>query len=152
LIVGTRDADADDYPSRSRLGRRISNLLVRLESGLRVEDSQCGLRVYPLSVVRRTRCRAGYFGYETEILTRAAWDGVDVIGARVSCRYFAPDQRVSHFKPWRDSLRGACMHARLLVMSAGMRARRLLTLRPRTIDQTPRVASAAIAQSLEASR
>src|SRR5439155_15804669 len=73
LIVGARDEMAADYPARSRVGRRGSNFFVWLESGLRVSDSQCGLRVYPLELLRVARCGAGYFGFETEILTRAAW-------------------------------------------------------------------------------
>src|SRR5215218_9233132 len=70
LIVGTRDETKADYPARSRTGRRVSNLLVRLESGVRVSDSQCGFRVYPLRLVRGARCGAGYYGFETEIITR----------------------------------------------------------------------------------
>ena len=113
FVVGTRDATAADYPSRSRLGRRVSNLLVRLESGLRISDSQCGFRVYPLAMMRQLDCRAGRYGFETEILTRAAWAGRDVREAPVTCSYLPHGQRVSHFQPWRDSFRAVGMHARL---------------------------------------
>lgn len=114
LIIGTRDEATAGYPSRSRWGRRVSNTLVWLESGVRVSDSQCGLRVYPLHFVSRADCQSGHFGYETEIITRAGWAGVPVVGVNVSCKYLAPGQRVSHFKPWRDSLRAVAMHARLM--------------------------------------
>ena len=117
LILGTRDERCVDYPFRSRWGRRISNLLVRLECGQRVEDSQCGLRVYPLSEIRSIQCHAGRYGFETEIITRARWSQVGVIGTRVTCRYLPVDQRVSHFKPWWDSLLALAMHARLLMQS-----------------------------------
>jgi glycosyltransferase involved in cell wall biosynthesis len=115
LVVGVRDASADDYPAPSRLGRRLSNLMIRLESGLRIADSQCGLRVYPLSLVSAVPCRAGHFGFETEIITRAAWIGEAVIGVPVSCRYLPRGERVSHFKPWRDTARAIRMHGRLLL-------------------------------------
>src|SRR2546423_11163524 len=62
LILGTRDETAADYPARSRTGRRVSNLLVRLESGLRVSDSQCGFRVYPLGMLEVARCSADRYG------------------------------------------------------------------------------------------
>lgn len=117
LVIGVRDESTSDYPARSRLGRRISNLLVWLESGVRVADSQCGLRVYPLRLVWMLPCRAEHFGFETEIVTRAGWAGVPVVGEPVSCRYLPPGERVSHFRPWLDSLRAARMHARLLVTS-----------------------------------
>jgi uncharacterized protein (DUF2062 family) len=114
LIVGCRNETADDYPARSRLGRRASNLLVRLESGARVDDSQCGFRVYPLGLLRAVRCRAGRYGFETEIITRAAWAGCPIEHVTVTCRYLPPGQRVSHFRPFLDSLRSARMHVYLL--------------------------------------
>lgn len=114
LIVGVRDIHAADYPRRSCVGRRVSNLLVWIESGLRVADSQCGLRVYPLNLVASIKCAAEHFGFETEIITRAAWAGVPVIGGPVACRYLPPGERVSHFKPWLDSVRSARMHCRLI--------------------------------------
>ncbi len=114
LVVGVRSDRAADYPPRSRAGRRVSNVLVRFESGLRVSDSQCGFRVYPLDVVLALDCKAGHFGFETEVITRAGWAGCEVREVPVTCRYFPPDERVSHFRPWLDSGRAARMHIRLL--------------------------------------
>lgn len=114
LVLGLRDEGAPGYPARSRLGRRLSNLFIRMESGLRVDDSQCGLRVYPLGLVRAVRCGAGRFGFETEIVTRAAWAGCPVVEAPVACRYLPPGERVSHLNPLLDTLRAVGMHARLL--------------------------------------
>jgi glycosyltransferase involved in cell wall biosynthesis len=114
LVVGVRDDSAADYPARSRTGRRVSNLFVRLESGLRVADSQCGFRVYPLDFVSYARCRAGRYAFETEILTRAGWAGCEVVEVPVSCRYLPEGERVSHFRPWMDSFRAVGLHARLV--------------------------------------
>ena len=114
LIVGLRDEQAQDYPARSRIGRRVSNLLVRLESGVRVDDSQCGFRVYPLGLIASVRCRVGHYGFETEIITRAGWSGCRVVQVPVSCRYLPPARRVSHFRPWLDSFRAVFMHKFLL--------------------------------------
>ncbi len=118
FVIGSRDIDAPDYPKASRYGRFWANLSVFMESGLQVSDSQCGFRVYPLEVMRTLRCSAGRYGYETEILTRAAWAGVPIEQVEVSCRYDVPEGRVSHFQPWRDSLAAAQMHIRLLFRSA----------------------------------
>jgi glycosyltransferase involved in cell wall biosynthesis len=123
LVLGARDESARDYPVRSRLGRRVSNLLVRWECGQRVLDSQCGLRVYPLALARAARCRAEYFGFETEIIVRAAWEGRPIISVPVRCRYFTASQRVSHFRPWRDSFRAVAMHLLLLVESTRIERR-----------------------------
>ena len=114
LVLGLRDEAAPGYPAKSRLGRRLSNLFIRMESGLRVEDSQCGLRVYPLGLVNAVRCGAGRFGFETEIVTRAGWAGCPVVEVPVACRYLPPGERVSHLSPLWDTVRAFGMHGRLL--------------------------------------
>lgn len=115
LILGARNHHAQDYPARSRLGRRLSNHLLRIESGVRVSDSQCGMRVYPLEFVSTVKCRAQRFGYETEIIARAGWAGCPIRQAPVACRYLPAGQRVSHFMPVYDSVRALGMHGRLLL-------------------------------------
>ncbi len=115
LILGNRDAATVDYPARSRFGRRVSNHLLRIESGVHVSDSQCGMRVYPLKLVSKVKCRAQRFGYETEIIARAGWAGCPIHQVPVACRYLPAGQRVSHFKPIYDSLRALTMHGRLLL-------------------------------------
>jgi uncharacterized protein (DUF2062 family) len=110
MVLGTRDDQAPDYPSRSRVGRRISNMMVRLESDGHVADSQCGFRVYPLSLMSFLRCRAERFAFETEVLTRASWAGCRFVEVPVTCRYQDESERVSHFRPWRDSWRSVWMH------------------------------------------
>ncbi len=113
LIIGTRDDTRPDYPSRSRLGRRISNCAIRVASGATVQDSLCGFRVYPLEAAQLP-CRARHFGWEAEIITRAAWAGYGIVNVPVQCRYFHDEKRVSHLNPWRETVRGILLHARLI--------------------------------------
>ena len=122
FILGTRDAHRPDYPVSSRVGRVLSNFMIRLECGQRVEDSQCGFRVYPLAMIRMLSVKAHRFGYETEIITRAAWAGFPLHEMPVSCRYFPGETRISHFNPWLDTLRSIGMHARLLLLSRTRRS------------------------------
>ncbi len=114
LVVGDRDMNAPDYPAKSRKGRRISNFAVKLESGAKVSDSQCGFRVYPLAAMKYLECFSGRYGYETEILTRAAWAGVPIRHAPVTCAYEIAGGRISHLHPTKDTFRGICMHLALL--------------------------------------
>lgn len=117
LVIGRRDAGVAGYPAASRAGRFWSNLAVWWESGLRVQDSQCGFRVYPLPLTLSLRCRAERYGFETEVLTRAAWAGVPVVETPVSCVYDLEGGRITHFRRWRDSVAAVAMHARLLLRS-----------------------------------
>lgn len=110
LVIGRRDPRGDGYPAKSRIGRSVSNAFVRLESGVRVDDSQCGFRVYPLGLLQAVGCCMDHYGFETEVITRAGWAGCRVEEVPVTCRYLAPERRVSHFRPFRDTIRGVLMH------------------------------------------
>lgn len=118
LILGTRAHRIAGYPTLNRIGRWVSNKLVWLECGLRLEDTQCGLRLYPLSLISAAPCHASRYGFETEILTRAAWKGFAVAPIPVRCTYELKEGRVTHFQPWRDSIRAGSMHGKLLAEAA----------------------------------
>lgn len=113
LVVGCRDAADPAYPSANKVGRTFSNLCVFVGSGRRVEDSQCGYRVYPIGLTQTIRCRAGRYGYEAEILTRSGWANCPLRQVPVRVIYPPGDERISHFRPWRDSWRSALLHLRL---------------------------------------
>lgn len=110
LVTGCRNAQADDYPTASRIGRLMSNLCIFLSSGRRVEDSQCGYRVYPLGLVRTVRCWSGRFGYEAEILTRSGWAGCPLVQVPVQTIYPPAGERISHFRPVKDTIHGWSLH------------------------------------------
>jgi hypothetical protein len=132
LVVGRRATTVSGYPLASRVGRAISNFLIRCECGVTVADSQCGLRVYPLNRIVAIETRAGRFGFETEIITRAAWAGLAIVEASVRCVYDVPAGRTSHFRPWRDSFSAVVMHARLLAEKLTMIRRGGAALSPST--------------------
>ena len=113
LILGTRPAQMAECPGRCSRGRRLAGMAVRLECGLRLSDTQCGLRVYPLEMIGQAPCTAGRFSFETEIIVRAAWAGFQVVEVPVRCIYFSAQERVSHFRPWRDTVHHILVHTRL---------------------------------------
>lgn len=82
-----------------------------------MSDSQCGLRLYPVDIVRKLGARTSRYAFETEVLTRCGWAHVEVREVEVRCIYRVPTGRVSHFRPVGDSLHAAWMHARLLCRS-----------------------------------
>lgn len=114
LILGQRPDRVDGCPRRCAIGRGYASLAVLAQTGIRLGDTQCGLRVYPLELLRAIRCRAGRYAFEAEAITRAAWAGYEVRAMPVNCRYFSAAERVSHWKPWRDSVRQGGVHLRLV--------------------------------------
>lgn len=114
LVLGARPSRMERCPARCLVGRSFASMAVAVQCGERLPDTQCGLRIYPLKPVSRVRCAAERFAFEAEVITRLSWGGAAVRTVPVSCEYFEASRRVSHFKPWADSLRQAGIHLRLV--------------------------------------
>ena len=129
LITGIPRYDAS--VPRSRLyGRYVTHVWVWINTlSLAIRDSMLGFRVYPLAPTLRIwrTARVGRrMDFDTEIMVRLFWEGVDVLSLPTRVTY--PADGVSHFDMLRDNLRISRMHARLFV---GMlwRAPRLIARR-----------------------
>lgn len=107
----------DDSVPKARLhGRKVTTVFAALETlSLAIRDGLCGFRVYPLDVVEKLQDRY-YFGprmdFDTEILVKAVWDGVELDFHDTAVRY--PEGGASHFNYLRDNLTLIRLHTRLL--------------------------------------
>ena len=101
------------------IGRRLSNVLTRLEALSAIGDSLCGFRVYPLAelmAIMESSSRMRRFDFDPEAVVRLSWRGVPAINRPTKIRYFRPAEGgVSHFRYGRDNMLLTAMHARLLV-------------------------------------
>lgn len=101
LFVGARNLQADGMPGKNTFANKFSNFWFRLETGIRMEDTQSGYRAYPLDRIDiSSRLLTGGYEFELEMLVFSAWKGVPVKNIPVGVCY--PEERVSHFKPFRD--------------------------------------------------
>lgn len=114
LVVGARPRHIVGVPFASRVGRWFSNRCVWIASGVRITDSQSGLRSYPLHSVGSLDVRSGRYGFETEILTHAGWAGIPVLETPIASIYDVAGGRVTHFKKGADSWAAVSMHSRLI--------------------------------------
>ena len=48
LLVGARNLASDNMPGKNTFANKFSNFWFRLETGLKLEDTQSGYRLYPL--------------------------------------------------------------------------------------------------------
>lgn len=118
IILGTRDFDSGNVPERSKFGRKFSNFWIRLETGCDVRDSQSGFRGYPVNLLTDIKCIAEHYAFETEILVRGVWGGMNVVNVNISVFYPEREKRISHFKPFLDNLRISLLHSRLTAEKA----------------------------------
>jgi glycosyltransferase involved in cell wall biosynthesis len=118
MILGVPVFD-DAAPRLRVVGRRLSNVLTRVETLGAVGDSLFGFRVYPvgalLAVMEAGRSMRR-FDFDPEAAVRLTWRGVKAINKPAPVRYWrAAEGGVSHFRYGRDNALLAAMHARLLV-------------------------------------
>ncbi|RJG02741.1 glycosyltransferase family 2 protein [Noviherbaspirillum sedimenti] len=114
LVVGYPQYD-ESVPAIRLYGRYLTHVWVWINTlSLQVKDSMCGFRVYPvapvLALARRHRLGTR-MDFDTEVLVRLCWDGMDFIN--VGTRVGYPTDGVSHFRMWRDNALISRMHATL---------------------------------------
>ncbi|MEO6784688.1 MAG: DUF2062 domain-containing protein [Chthoniobacteraceae bacterium] len=117
LLVGVRDFFAAGCPAHRRRSNAISTFWYRIETGVRLGDTQCGFRCYPLALVRRLKVRASRYAYELEFMVRAAWVGAPIVAVPVKCTYSPAISQMSHFRPVRDFLHITLMNIGLVLQS-----------------------------------
>lgn len=71
LVIGARER-TPDMPAARRFANAFSSGWTSGIAGQRIEDSQCGYRLYRRAVLERTPVTAGRFEFESEIAVRAA--------------------------------------------------------------------------------
>jgi glycosyltransferase involved in cell wall biosynthesis len=103
-------------PGSSLFGCRFSNFWIRMETGLRLSDTQTGYRSYPVAALLISKLRSKRFDFEIEILVRNAWSGAPIKSLPISVLYQTGKERVSHFHLWHDNFRLTVLHTRLCIL------------------------------------
>ena len=105
LYLGVRDFSRPEVPSRSRFGNRTTSLAFRLLCGLRISDTQTGLRGIPRRFLEPLEQVAGErFEYETNMLLELRRLRIPYTELPIETIYIEENQ-TSHFRPVRDSVR-----------------------------------------------
>lgn len=117
LIVGARNMNQSSVPGKSSFGHRFSNFWFRVETGIRLPDTQSGYRLYPVRRLQTIRFFTNRFEFEIEVIVRAAWKGIPVLSVPVSVYYPPPQERVSHFRPLVDFTRISLLNTVLVFVS-----------------------------------
>lgn len=126
VYIGARNMGQQTIPGKSKFGHKNSNFWFWVETGSKAEDTQSGYRLYPLKTVNSIRLLTWRYEFEIEVIVRAAWKDVPV--KFVPVRVYYPEDRVSHFRPFRDFLRVTLLNI-WLVFAAFLWFRPLLYLR-----------------------
>ena len=105
FIIGCRDFSLPQVPLRSRLGNVITRNVFRYVCGIKISDTQTGLRAVPASLLDyMTKVDGDRYEYETNQLLKVGSDKIEYSEVPIETVYIDENQ-TSHFHPLRDSAR-----------------------------------------------
>lgn len=105
IVMGCRQFDDKSIPFRSRFGNKLTRQVFRLLCGVRVSDTQTGLRALTGSTMRLfLTTRGERFEYEMNMLIETKEKDIPLTEVPIRTIYIEENQ-TSHFNPLRDSLR-----------------------------------------------
>ncbi|MFK5976769.1 MAG: glycosyltransferase family 2 protein [Sulfurovum sp.] len=113
IIIGARNFDLKNVPFASKFGRWFSNMWACWDTGHTIEDSLSGYRIYPISILDLD-IKTKRFDWEMEVLVRHADAGKKIIETPIECYYPTPEERVSHFRKFEDTMSIVWVHLQIL--------------------------------------
>lgn len=111
LIVGSRTLPQDKMKRGSSFANRFSNYWFRFIAGVSLPDTQSGFRLYPLLMLGNMHFFTRKYEFELEVLYRAAWKDIPLTSIPIQVFYPSREERVSHFRPFRDFFRISLLNA-----------------------------------------
>lgn len=104
IIFGCRNFDEPHVPGKSRLGNKSMCMLMRFTCGMKLSDTQTGLRVFPKEYFSRLLETQGErFEYETNMLIDIQREKIPYDEVKIKTVYIE-ENKSSHFRPLADSL------------------------------------------------
>lgn len=105
VILGCRDFSKPDVPPRSRMGNNITKGVFRFACGIRISDTQTGLRAIPAALLPfMTEVSGERYEYETQMLLEMNRKGIPFSEVTIDTVYIE-ENASSHFHPFRDSFK-----------------------------------------------
>lgn len=104
LILGVR-AFGEGTPMRSQLGNRITRVVFSISTGVRVSDTQTGLRGFCVSMIPFLSSVTGNrYEYEMNVLLQCAQRNIGILEVPIQTIYMNGNKG-SHFNTLKDSFR-----------------------------------------------
>src|SRR5688572_14629189 len=117
VIIGARNMGQSSVPGKSSFGNKFSNFWFWVETGLTMQDTQSGYRLYPVKQLSTIKFITRKFEFEIEVLVRAAWSGFEIAHVPVRVFYAEKGKRISHFRPFTDFSRISVLNTVLVIMA-----------------------------------
>lgn len=104
MILGCRDFSKPGIPWKSSFGNNLTKFSMHYLCGLKVTDTQTGLRGIPREFMKTILSTPGdRYDYETNVLLESKGE-VSIIEVPIDTIYDSEENHQTHFDPFRDSL------------------------------------------------
>ncbi len=121
VVLGCRDFNQPGIPPRSVAGNKTTSRFFRMIFGIRLSDTQTGLRAIPAQYLEAfCNIEGERFEYETNMLLYMKRLGIPFLEQPIATVY-DPDDYSSHYNAVKDSLRITGVMLRFLTTGSGFR-------------------------------
>lgn len=105
LVLGCRDFSGEDVPARSSAGNRITSFVFKVFVGMKLSDTQTGLRAIPTKALKTlANIKGERFEYETNMLLAMKDHKIPYEEVKIRTVYIE-ENKSSHFHAIKDSWR-----------------------------------------------
>lgn len=105
MILGCRDFSGIDLPLRSKFGNNLTTFIFKTACGVKISDTQTGLRVIPAKYLKiMTEIEGDRYEYETNMLLSLKKNNIPYMEQSIETIYIE-DNESSHFNPIVDSIK-----------------------------------------------
>ena len=105
LVIGCRDFDEEQVPSRSKFGNKLTRGIFKVFLGLNITDTQSGLRAFSIDLMKKfLNIHGERYEYETNILIDCKTYDIEIEEVTIKTVYIENNEG-SHFNPIKDSIR-----------------------------------------------
>jgi glycosyltransferase involved in cell wall biosynthesis len=117
IVIGARNLQQENMPGKNTFANKFSNFWFYVETGLKGPDTQSGYRLYPVYAMNKMRFWCTKYEFEIEVLVRSAWKGIKIDWAPIKVYYPPAEERISHFRPFRDFSRISVLNTILVTIA-----------------------------------
>jgi len=117
VMIGSRQLDKTNIKGSSSFANKFSNFWFKVETGVSMEDTQSGYRLYPLEPISKMKFFTKKYEFEIEVIVRLSWKGCKTIGVPIDVFYPEHEERVSHFRPFKDFSRISVLNTVLVTLA-----------------------------------
>lgn len=117
MIIGCRDFSSENVPKKSRVGNRVMCAVFKMFCGIDISDTQTGLHAMSNVIIPQLMEISGErFEYESNLLLDMKKKDISLKEVKIKTVYIE-DNKSSHFRPVRDSVRIASIIIKFLASS-----------------------------------